>query len=129
VFEFYEKKLRIKGKVDFDDILIMCLRLLEKRPDIRQMWQEKYPYILVDEFQDINGVQFEVLKLLSGMEANLFIVGDDDQSIYGFRGGTPSIMLEMKEYYLEIQTVLLNVNYRSGIEIVNFRWESSKKIR
>ncbi len=129
MFEFYEKKLRIKGKVDFDDILIMCLRLLEKRPDIRQMWQEKYPYILVDEFQDINGVQFEVLKLLSGMEANLFIVGDDDQSIYGFRGGTPSIMLEMKEYYLEIQTVLLNVNYRSGIEIVNFRWESSKKIR
>ena len=92
VFSAYEERLRACGKVDFEDMLVRTLALLKAKPAVLDVWREKYPYILVDEFQDINGLQYEILKLLAGPENNLFVVGDDDQSIYRFRGASPDIM-------------------------------------
>ena len=98
-------------------MLVYCYELLDQRPDIRRMWQRQYPYILIDEFQDINQVQYDVVRLLAQPHNNLFIVGDDDQSIYGFRGARPDIMQSfVKEYSPEI--CKLNVNYRSKGEII-----------
>ena len=74
-----------------------CSLLFESRPDILAKWQKRFPHILVDEFQDINRVQYDVLRMLAGENANLFVVGDDDQSIYGFRGASPGIMAAVYE--------------------------------
>ena len=79
--------------IDFDDMLLYTYELFEKRKDILASWQKKYQYILVDEFQDINQIQYDILRMLALPENNLFIVGDDDQSIYRFRGSKPEIML------------------------------------
>ena len=84
LYEGYERGLRAKGRIDFDDMLVMCYELFTQRKDILGAWQTKYQYILIDEFQDINKVQYEVVKLLAGERKNVFIVGDDDQSIYRF---------------------------------------------
>ncbi len=92
LFAAYEERLRISGRVDFEDMLVRTLALLRRQPEVLDVWREKYPYILVDEFQDINGLQYEILKLLAAPENNLFVVGDDDQSIYRFRGAAPDIM-------------------------------------
>lgn len=77
-------------------MLVMCYELFLARPDILALWQEKYKYILIDEFQDINKVQYEVIRMLARPDNNLFIVGDDDQSIYSFRGARPDIMLNFQ---------------------------------
>lgn len=114
----YEKKLRNSRMIDFDDMLGLCYDLLKSRPDILSAWQQKYRYILIDEFQDINRLQYEIVKLLAEPERNLFIVGDDDQSIYRFRGARPEIMLGFESCYPGCRTVLLNVNYRSTEEIL-----------
>ncbi len=119
IFEKYEKKLRGVNKVDFDDMLVMCYELLSARKDILKLWQNKYQYILIDEFQDINKVQYEVIKMLASPLNNLFIVGDDDQSIYRFRGARPEIMLNFKNDYPDCKTVVLEENYRSTGNIVN----------
>ena len=92
IFAEYEQRLRISGRVDFEDMLVRTLALLKAKPAVLSVWQERYPYILVDEFQDINGLQYEILKLLAAPYNNLFVVGDDDQSIYRFRGAAPDIM-------------------------------------
>ena len=118
IYEKYENKLRKLNKIDFDDMLVMCYELLSKRSDILKLWQNKYQYILIDEFQDINRVQYEVIKLLSKPLNNLFVVGDDDQSIYRFRGARPEIMLNFKNDYQECKMVVLNENYRSTQNIV-----------
>lgn len=118
LFAGYEKKLRNSGMIDFDDMLGLCYDLLKGRPDILSAWQQKYRYILIDEFQDINRLQFEIVKMLAEPEKNLFIVGDDDQSIYRFRGARPELMLGFEEVYPGCQTVLLNINYRSTEEIL-----------
>lgn len=76
--------LRDSNKIDFDDMLLLCYELLEKRKDILAMWQRRYEYILIDEFQDINQVQYDIIRLLALPQNHLFIVGDDDQSIYRF---------------------------------------------
>ena len=99
-------KLRKNNKVDFDDMILICYRLLKERPDILKLWQEKYKYILVDEFQDINKLQYEVIKMLSKKSKNIFIVGDDDQSIYRFRGANPEIMLSFEKILLEQKDIL-----------------------
>lgn len=118
IFEQYERERKRIRKIDFDDMLVLTYELFQKRPDILQMWQRKYKYILVDEFQDINRVQYDVIRLLTMPENNLFIVGDDDQSIYRFRGARPEIMLQFPKDYPEAKQVVLNVNYRSTKAVV-----------
>ena len=114
----YEDMLRASGKLDFDDMLVMCYELFSQRKDILSAWQRKFRYILVDEFQDINRIQYEIVKMLALPENNLFIVGDDDQSIYRFRGAKPEIMLGFEKDYPGARRVLLAENYRSSREIV-----------
>lgn len=114
----YEDRLRKANLIDFDDMLVMCHQLLTQRKDILGAWQKKYQYILVDEFQDINRVQYEIVRMLATPENNLFIVGDDDQSIYRFRGAKPEIMLGFERDYPQAKKVLLNINFRSTKEIV-----------
>lgn len=118
IYKKYNDKLIRKNVVDFDDMLVMCYELLSKRPDILRLWQDKYRYILIDEFQDINRVQYEVIKLIAKPRDNLFIVGDDDQSIYSFRGAKPEIMLNFPKDYPGCEEIVLNINYRSTEEIM-----------
>ena len=108
----YEKHLVNSVLYDFDDMLVMCYRLFKEREDILSLWRNKYRFILIDEFQDINKVQYEVVKMLAAPNNNLFIVGDDDQSIYRFRGAKPEIMLGFPKLYPKAKSVLLNINYR-----------------
>jgi len=119
IFEQYEKERKRLKKIDFDDMLVLVYELFKKRPDILSMWQRKFRYILIDEFQDINQVQYDVIRMLAAPENNLFIVGDDDQSIYRFRGARPDIMLGFKKDYPDTKEMLLDVNYRSTKAIVN----------
>lgn len=119
LYEGYEKQLRSRQMLDFDDMLVFCYELLRDRPDILKMWQERFSYILVDEFQDINRIQYEIVKMLAGEQANLFIVGDDDQSIYRFRGAKPEIMLGFEKDYPKAKRMILNINYRCSQEIVD----------
>lgn len=118
-YRTYEKIKKKWNKIDFEDMLLLCHSLFAGRPDILEKWQRKFRYILVDEFQDINQVQYDVIRMLAAPEDNLFVVGDDDQSIYGFRGAKPGIMLDFKKEYPSARQVLLNVNYRSTAHIVN----------
>ncbi len=115
----YEKKLRGHQRLDFDDMLVFCYELLQERGDILAMWQQRFQYILVDEFQDINRVQYAIVKMLAGERANLFIVGDDDQSVYRFRGAKPEIMLGFEKDYPQAQRMVLDINYRCSQEIVD----------
>lgn len=117
-FHSYEDKLRRSNLIDFDDMLVFCYELLKMRPDILSLWQKKFRYILIDEFQDINKIQYDIIRMLALPENNLFIVGDDDQSIYRFRGAKPEIMLNFSKDYPESKEVLLNYNYRCPEEIV-----------
>ena len=126
IYISYQNKLRKNNKVDFDDMILICYRLLKERPDILKLWQEKYKYILVDEFQDINKLQYEVIKMLSQKSKNIFIVGDDDQSIYRFRGANPEIMLSFEKDFIGTKRYILNQNYRSTGEIVSFSKKNNK---
>lgn len=114
----YDEKLKHARLIDFDDMLIMCNDLLRKREDVRRFWQSRYTYILIDEFQDINKVQYDNIRILAEPENNLFIVGDDDQSIYRFRGAKPEIMLGFEQDYDNAKRVVLDYNYRSTKNIV-----------
>ena len=117
VYRQYHEFLYKNRLIDFDDMLVYTKELFEQRADILAAWQNKYRYILIDEFQDINRIQYDIIKMLAGERKNLFIVGDDDQSIYGFRGARPDIMQSfVKEYSPEV--CKLNVNYRSKGEII-----------
>lgn len=124
IYKEYEKTVNKANKIDFDDMLIICYELLKQREDILKVWQNKYRYILVDEMQDINKVQYEVIRMLGGKTANIFMVGDDDQSIYGFRGSDPKIMLGFFEDYKDAYKINLTKNYRSTDNII----EVSKKL-
>ncbi len=118
IYEGYEEKLHQNRWIDFDDILVYTYELLKEREDIRAAWQQKFAYILIDEFQDINRIQYEIVKMLAGGTQNLFVVGDDDQSIYRFRGAKPEIMLGFSKDFPKAEQVILNTNYRSGEPIV-----------
>lgn len=118
LYDGYEAKMRRANLIDFDDMMVMCYDLFTQRKDILQAWQRKYQYILIDEFQDINKVQYEIVKMLAAPENNLFIVGDDDQSIYRFRGAKPEIMLGFERDYPGTEKIILNVNYRCCRPIV-----------
>ncbi|MDE6942621.1 MAG: ATP-dependent helicase, partial [Lachnospiraceae bacterium] len=115
----YKQEMNRSRLIDFDDMVLLCRDLLVSRPETLKMWQERFQYILVDEFQDICPLQYEVVRLLAKPQDNLFIVGDDDQAIYGFRGSRPEIMLNFSADYPEALQVLLDVNYRSRRDIVD----------
>lgn len=118
IYKEYGKMLISRRLIDYDDMVVLCNELLTQRADYKAAWQDKYKYILIDEFQDINKMQFDTIKLIAGESANIFAVGDDDQSIYGFRGSKPDIMLAFKEYYSNAEIINLNVNYRCTDNIV-----------
>ena len=118
LYSAYEKERRGLGKVDYDDMLTDCRRLLEERPEVRSRWQNRFDSILIDEFQDMNPAQYEVIKLLSKEPHSIFAVGDDDQSIYGFRGADPTCMQTFAREFGAKQ-ITLNVNYRSKQNIVD----------
>lgn len=118
IYSEYHEYLYKNRLIDFEDMLVYTCELFRERKDILQAWQRKYQYILIDEFQDINKIQFDVIKMLAGEKKNLFVVGDDDQSIYRFRGAKPEIMLHFKDDFPEAETVLLDTNYRCQGRIV-----------
>ncbi|MCM1039151.1 MAG: ATP-dependent helicase [Ruminococcus sp.] len=124
IYEEYGRFMEEFHKLDFDDMALHCLRMFKECPQILTLWQKRYQYIMVDEFQDINPVQYEIVKLLAAPQDNLFIVGDDDQSIYGFRGARPDIMRRFMVDYPQAGQLLLDVNYRCHEQIV----ESSLKV-
>ena len=119
VYNFYEEYKQQMNKIDFDDMLIKTYELLKNNKAALDRVRSVYRYILVDEFQDINKVQFEALKLIANPSNNIFVVGDEDQSIYGFRGSRPDFLLEFEEYFSNTKKVLLDINYRSNGEIID----------
>ena len=131
LYRTYEETKKKYRKIDFEDMLIQCRDLFMKRPDILKKWQEKFQYILVDEFQDVNQAQYDVVRMLAAPQDNLFVVGDDDQSVYGFRGAKPGIMMEFMKDYPTARQILLDVNYRSSGYIVKgaLRVIGNNKIR
>lgn len=118
IYAGYEQKLRRMRRLDYDDMLVQTWQLFKERPDILLAWQKKYTYILIDEFQDINRIQYEIIRMLARPENNLFVVGDDDQSIYRFRGARPEILLGFTKDYPGAKMTVLNRNYRSTGSIV-----------
>lgn len=118
LFRAYESKKKQMHKFDFDDMLVQCYALFRKYSVILRKWQRNFQYILIDEFQDINKVQYEVIKMLVLPENNLFVVGDDDQSIYGFRGSDPEFMQDMRKDFANLTVIPLSYNYRSTEYIV-----------
>lgn len=117
-YQGYEEKLRQNRLLDFDDMLVYCYELFQKRNDILKIWQDQFAYILIDEFQDINKIQYDIVRMLAKPKDNLFIVGDDDQSIYRFRGAKPEIMLKFQKDYQNAKKIILNMNYRSTKSII-----------
>ena len=118
IYMAYDDMLVRKHLIDFDDMIVQCRELLMQREDYRRAWQNKYKYILIDEFQDINKAQFDVVRILADEYRNLFVVGDDDQSIYGFRGSAPQIMLDFNKYYSDAVRIDMCINYRATGNIV-----------
>jgi DNA helicase-2/ATP-dependent DNA helicase PcrA len=118
IFDAYKQQMNRNRLIDFDDMVLLCRNLLADRPDTLKMWQNRFKYILVDEFQDICPLQYEVVRMIAEPQNNLFIVGDDDQSIYGFRGSKPEIMLNFGKDYPNARQVVLNINYRSKKDII-----------
>lgn len=114
----YQEKLQRHRCLDFDDMVVYTYQLLKAREDIRGRWQRQFRYLLIDEFQDINRLQYETVCMLAEPENNLFIVGDDDQSIYGFRGAKPEIMLSFPKQFSEAKQIVLGINYRCSDEII-----------
>ena len=114
----YEQCCRKRWLLDFDDILVYCHKLLTEDSGLCDRWKNRFRYILIDEFQDINDVQYQIIKLLSANYENLFVVGDDDQAIYSFRGADPSYMHRFLEDYPKSRQVKLNINYRCGDRIL-----------
>ncbi len=119
LYELYCKELSKRRLMDFDDQMIYALRALRKYPDVLEYYQERYPYICVDESQDTSKIQHEIIKLLASKYHNLFMVGDEDQSIYGFRAAYPEALLQFEQEYLGAKVLLMEKNYRSTPEIVS----------
>lgn len=116
--EEYQSYLQEFSKFDFDDLVDVCLSLLQKDENFLNSWRAQFRYILIDEFQDISPKQYEIMKLIAAPRDNLFIVGDDDQAIYGFRGAAPDSMQQFFKDYGEAKRILLDVNFRCHEEIV-----------
>jgi len=119
VYKKYQKLLKSAGMIDFEDQVVLAVELFRTRPSIRKEFQERYKYILVDEFQDTNYIQFEMLQLLSEAHGNITVVGDDDQSIFRFRGASLSNILNFRRIYPEAASIVINKNYRSFQDILD----------
>lgn len=118
IFKGYESALESQNKLDFEDMLSLTYELLSERSDILKAIQNRYRYILVDEFQDINIMQYNIIKMMAGDQQNITVVGDDDQSIYRFRGARPEIMFGFLKDFKDTSQVLLDINFRSSAQIV-----------
>lgn len=112
IYRSYCRGMERAGKLDYDDLMVYTWELFSARPDILEGWRRRFRYILVDEFQDINRLQYDIIKLLAAPRNNLFVVGDDDQSIYRFRGAKPEIMLNFPKDYPQARQLLLDRNFR-----------------
>ena len=119
IYAAYEKKLKDAGAFDFDDLIYQTVQLLADHQEVREFYQNKYRYLLVDEYQDTSVAQFRLVSLLTGPERNICVVGDDDQSIYRFRGATIENILNFERYYPGTKTIRLEQNYRSTSNILN----------
>jgi DNA helicase II / ATP-dependent DNA helicase PcrA len=126
-FFTYQKLLRDEGAMDFGDLIVQTLRLLRERPRVLKELRAKFKYVLVDEFQDTNWAQYELIRLLSEPERNLTVVGDDDQSIYKFRGASLANILQFRDDYPDAQTVTLTENYRSRQEVLDASYDFIRK--
>ncbi|MFT0802857.1 ATP-dependent helicase [Bacillus swezeyi] len=118
LYRHYEQQKRERRQFDFDDMASACYELFQERPDVLKRYQARFHAVLIDEFQDINPVQNTIIKLLASPEDNLTCVGDDDQSIYAFRGSSPSFILDFEKDYPNAKTIHLTTNYRSSHSIV-----------
>lgn len=119
IYALYQKKLCQSNALDFDDIICLTVKLLREYPDVREYYQNRYRYILVDEYQDTNHAQYELVSLLAGKEQNLCVVGDDDQSIYRFRGATIENILSFEQEFQNAVVIRLEQNYRSTQTILD----------
>jgi DNA helicase-2/ATP-dependent DNA helicase PcrA len=119
VYKAYQDRLESEGMIDFEDQVVLVVDLFRKRPSILEFYQTKYRYILVDEFQDTNYIQFELLKLLAARHRNLTVVGDDDQSIFRFRGASLANILNFRKIYPDYEKVVFTKNYRSTQPILD----------
>ena len=119
LYKAYENKKTELGLIDFDDIIIEARELLINRPEVLSWMREKYKYIHVDEYQDTNTIQGDIVYLIAGENGNLVVVGDDDQSIYGFRGASPQIMLDFMKVYPHAKKINMTTNYRSDRKIID----------
>ena len=115
----YEKQLRANNALDFDDLLVKAVQLFQTQPDVLEYYQERFRYIMVDEYQDTNTVQFRLIQILSSNYRNLCVVGDDDQSIYKFRGANIKNILNFEEEFPDAVVIKLEQNYRSTSTILN----------
>jgi DNA helicase II / ATP-dependent DNA helicase PcrA len=115
----YESALHACNAIDFDDLLLLTLRLLREHADVLEACRQKYRYVMVDEYQDTNGAQFDLVHLLTQEHRNLCVVGDDDQSIYGWRGAEIANLLDLEKHFPEVKVVKLEQNYRSTTMILN----------
>ncbi len=118
MYNIYNDYKEEQNKIDFDDMLYKCYKLLKEDEQLRKHWEETYDYILIDEFQDINLVQYRAIQMLRQNNKNIFVVGDDDQSIYKFRGANSEIILNFQKDFENCEKVILNTNYRSSNEII-----------
>ena len=119
VYEEYEKQMRANNALDFDDLLVKAVQLFQTQADVLDYYQERFRYIMVDEYQDTNTVQFELVRLLSAKYRNLCVVGDDDQSIYKFRGANIRNILDFEQVFPDAKVIKLEQNYRSTSNILN----------
>ena len=119
VYREYEAQLKANNALDFDDLLVKTVQLLQTQPDVQENYQERFRYIMVDEYQDTNTVQFQLVRLLAGKYRNLCVVGDDDQSIYKFRGANIRNILDFEHEFSDACVIKLEQNYRSTGNILN----------
>lgn len=119
VYPLYQKRLWKNHAVDFDDLILETVRLLQARPEVRDYYQTRFQYVMVDEYQDINRVQYELVRLLAAQHRNLCVVGDDDQSVYGWRGADVGFILAFEKDYADARVVKLEQNYRSTQNILD----------
>ena len=118
IYKVYQKRLLISNSVDFDDLLMMPIMLFRKNPDILERYQERFKYILIDEYQDTNEAQYTLVKMISSKYKNVCVVGDNDQSIYSFRGANYQNILNFEKDYKSAETIMLEENYRSTKNIL-----------